>query len=171
MFMQTQLKVTASRSSGEIYFLTLLCLSIHAVILCRVYQNVSRPILKYWRKKLVHPPATLRTKYETRHISLFRLKLVSPYRFSLLLIIIFSTKGFLTITTVIPFPHEIALQTGMISVVECVQYDHTLGWEWSTDASAVYASERNRPKTDAVWSLLPSFLPYLLHGAESFLRR
>ena len=43
------------------------------------------------------------------------------------------------------------LKTGVISVVERAQYDHTLGSAWSTDGSAEYASVRNRPKTDAVW--------------------
>jgi hypothetical protein len=88
------------------------------------------------------------------HTSLFRQKLCSPNRFSRPLIIIFSTKGFLTVTTVLPFsctPHEVPLKTGVISVYDRVQCDHTLGRTWSADGSVVYASVRNRPKTDAVW--------------------
>jgi hypothetical protein len=42
-------------------------------------------------------PVALGTKYETRHTSLFHQKLVSPSRFSRSLIVIFSTKGFLTV--------------------------------------------------------------------------
>jgi len=45
---------------------------------------------------------------------------------------------------------DVPLKAGLISVHERVQYDHTLGRAWSTDGSAVYASVRNRPKTDAV---------------------
>ena len=39
-----------------------------------------------------------------------------------------------------------AIKTGVISVVERVQYDQTLGNAWSTDGSTEYASVRNRPK-------------------------
>jgi len=49
----------------------------------------------------------------------------------------------------------------MISVVERVQYDHTLGRAWSSDGFAVYASVR---KTDAVSPLgnaPPDALPAL----------
>ena len=46
-FLQAYLNVTASRSSGEIHFLKLLCFSIYGLILCRMYQSVSGPILKY----------------------------------------------------------------------------------------------------------------------------
>ena len=46
-FFQTCLNVTASRSSGDIHFLKLLCFSMYGLILCRMYQNVSDPILKY----------------------------------------------------------------------------------------------------------------------------
>jgi len=42
-------------------------------------------------------------------------------------------------------------KTGMISVYERVQCDHTLGRAPSADESAAYASVRNRPKTNAVW--------------------
>jgi hypothetical protein len=38
----------------------------------------------------------------------------------------------------------------VISVYERVQCDHTLGTAWSTGGYYVYASVRNRPKTDAV---------------------
>ena len=78
---------------------------------------------------------------------------VHPIASLVLLIIMFSTKGFLTITTLLPFlctPHEVPLKSGVISVYGRVQYDHTLGRAWSADGSAVYASVRNRPKTDAV---------------------
>ena len=34
-----------------------------------------------------------------------------------------------------------------------VQYDHTHGRACSTDGSAEHASVRNRPKTDAVWTI------------------
>jgi len=53
----------------------------------------------------------------------------------------------------------VPLKTGVVSVAERVQYDHTLervqhdhtlGSAWSTEGSAEYASVRNRPKTDAV---------------------
>ena len=96
-------KLTLSRSSGEIHFLKLLCFSIYGLMLCKMYQNVSGPILKYW-KNFNACSAALGTKYETRHTSLFRQKLGSRSRFSRpLIIIIFSTKDFLTITIVLPF--------------------------------------------------------------------
>ena len=58
-----------------------------------MYQNVSGPILKFW-KNFVLAPAALGTKCETRHTSLFRQKFGSLNRFSRPLIIIFSTKRF-----------------------------------------------------------------------------
>jgi hypothetical protein len=39
-FFRTYLNVTASRSSGDLHFLNLLCFSIYDLILCRMYQNV-----------------------------------------------------------------------------------------------------------------------------------
>jgi hypothetical protein len=98
-----RLNVTASRSSGDIHFLNLLCFSIYDLILCRMYQNISDPIFKYAKNFDALVPAALGTKYETRHTSLFHKKLGSPNRFSRSLITIFSTKGFLTVVIVHPF--------------------------------------------------------------------
>ena len=55
------------------------------------------------KKIFVLAPAALGTKFETRHTFLFRQKLGSPNRSSRPLIITISTKGFLTITVVLPF--------------------------------------------------------------------
>lgn len=68
----------------------------------RIYQNVSGPILKYWKIYMVAPTA-LGTKYETSHTPLFLQKLYFPSHFSRPLVIIFSTKGFLTIIIVQQF--------------------------------------------------------------------
>jgi hypothetical protein len=62
-------------------------------------------------------PAALGTKYETRHTSKKKKKLGSPNRFSRSLIIIFSTKDFLTVAIFHPFqctPNKVPLQTGVL---------------------------------------------------------
>jgi len=61
------------------------------------------PHSKILKKILMLAPAALGTKHETRHTSLFHQKLGSPNRFSRSLIIIFLTKGFLTVAIFHPF--------------------------------------------------------------------
>ena len=52
------------------HFLKLLCFSICGLILCRLYQNVSGPILKYWKKFCASSSSIGNKVWNSPHFSL-----------------------------------------------------------------------------------------------------
>ena len=118
----------ARKLGFEIYFLKLLCFSLYGLILCRMYQNVSGPIIKYWKNFCACSSSIGNKVWNSPHFCLsskigFTQSFLSSSNNN------FFNKGFSnnnnnnnnSCSTILMH----STRTGVVSVVERVQYDHT----------------------------------------------